>query len=81
MKIAVTMRFDVEKTVVLEVPDGTKDEDLNDAIAAAGELGMVGEHVKDWDFEDDEPHLARINKLDERGDQVDPPVWEDSEGD
>jgi hypothetical protein len=72
MKVAVMEQVTMFRTSFVEVPDDTKDEELNAAVQG----------VKDWQHESDwdslvERSVVCINKLDAEEELVEPPAWTD----
>jgi hypothetical protein len=78
MKVAVVKEHVVERTYLVEIPYGTADEDIYDAVVEIwycddpfGRVRQVGEEVED----PEETRMLSIHKLG-NGDSVEPPVWE-----
>ena len=72
MVVAVTKKFELCRTYLVEVPDNVLDEDLYYEACRQ----KKHRHEPDWDLEDPEPVTLCICRLDKDDEQILPPAWE-----
>ena len=73
MKVVVEVSQTISRTYFVEVPDGTPESGIYDAVAAARESWVF---EPDWESPMDDPSTDAIYPLDEDGDpDVENPIW------